>query len=270
MAKRKPFKTLLAFTACLSLSPVDADPTTYTPDVQNVINSISGLLGGNFGLNQSLISSTGSAVSSTGNTTLFGGAAPSTIYGIDANGKYNNLNARGAAEPIGQATPPAHIPNNNPAITSYNLYGSGGLFNQLQNATGYNFNANGNNIYYPLGTNTFNSTVNGLLGEFNSVAKQYFDYRSAFSGVNASNNLTSPTPGGSGTQTNAPFANPFYKISVSRGTATISGNLSASQVNPGQTGTANAILTDLYGTSKPSLARSTPPATAKPPTPARI
>ncbi|WP_104690766.1 beta strand repeat-containing protein [Helicobacter heilmannii] len=248
MAKRKPFKTLLAFTACLSLSPVDADPTTYTPDVQNVINSISGLLGGNFGLNQSLISSTGSAVSSTGNTTLFGGAAPSTIYGIDANGKYNNLNAAGAAEPIGQATPPAHIPNNNPAITSYNLYGSGGLFNQLQNATGYNFNANGNNIYYPLGTNTFNSTVNGLLGEFNSVAKQYFDYRSAFSGVNASNNLTSPTPGGSGTQTNAPFANPFYKISVSRGTATISGNLSASQVNPGQTGTANAILTDLYGT----------------------
>ncbi|BCZ17926.1 hypothetical protein NHP190003_12080 [Helicobacter sp. NHP19-003] len=126
-------------------------------NVNQLVDSISGLLGGTYGV--------------SGDTTpsIFGASAASPIY----------VNNEGSATQFGTATGQISRGattsglNNNPQISNYNLYGQNGLLGVFGQGTNY--------------TNPLAS-----LGSIYSSADAYYGYRTAFAGVSASNNLLNP------------------------------------------------------------------------------
>ncbi|BCZ17929.1 hypothetical protein NHP190003_12110 [Helicobacter sp. NHP19-003] len=208
----KTIKTLsLAIAGCLSLSPLDATEV----EVQNMINSVSGILGGTY--------------------TTPGGTAG--IYGLTS--------ATSTSVSDIQTSPFIGSSGviNDPQITQYNLYGAGGLFGQISSSTGYDFLGNYANIY-PTAQGVFN--INSLLGELGSSARYAYNYRTTFSGVAADHNIGNIQSGNTSTVTNtANVANPYFSVNGSTGAVT--GNLNSSLIASGKVpALADSTLTNLY------------------------
>ncbi|WP_104742116.1 outer membrane beta-barrel protein [Helicobacter ailurogastricus] len=233
--KRVPFlKTIsLALAGCFSLSPVDA--TEPQVEIYNMVNSIAGLLGGNYQL-----SNTGATTSSR--SPSFGSSAPSTIMGIGSGGTgagpVNIMDSK--YYPIGTASSV-----NNPQITAYNLYGNGGLFGQLSQTLdgtdGY-FDANYQNIYPTAVGGAFG--VSKILGQLGSAARNAYNYRAAATGIPSNEDIGNITSATTPATNNPNIPNPYYTVG-SKGA--LNGNLTQSLLSSSaSTATANATLTDLY------------------------
>ncbi|WP_199766216.1 outer membrane protein [Helicobacter salomonis] len=211
MRKKASFKTSvsLALGACFGVVPsLDAADV----NVVNMVNSISGILGGNYSMNTSgaFNGPTGSGAGVPwGNSTI----APIT--------------APGSTTPLGIAAPNAPFGNgtlNNPYNTANNLYGSSGLLNGYIGTLPSSLS--GNPGTDQLGIYNL-SAVNGLVGILRANATGAYGARTAFGGVNTNNNILDPGTG---------ITDNYFSIARSTGQAAkVTGNLTPSQVGASYT-----------------------------------
>ncbi|BEG57067.1 hypothetical protein NHP21005_07550 [Helicobacter sp. NHP21005] len=206
-SKRKSYKRTisLALASCFGFVPaLDADAM----NVDNLVDSISGLLGGNYSAGASAGSpstfgsnpATGIWVNDDGTATRFGTGAGQVYRGVSGGGS-------GLA--------------NNPQISNYNLYGASGLLSDFN-----------------LGTN-YTNPLEGLSSQF-SNANIYYGYRSAFAGVpTASNNLLNPS---------ASVSNPYWTTSTGSMSDAKGNLASSLLNNPGQVSSVDTLLQNIYDT----------------------
>ncbi|WP_120952824.1 outer membrane protein [Helicobacter sp. L8] len=168
--------------------------------------------------------------------------ANSTPGGAPAYGNIQSPQA-GYTYPIG-----ASGANDNPQITSYNLYGKGGLFGQLASSSTYSFDTNYQNIYPTAVGGAFG--VSNILGQLGSAARAAYNYRAAFSGIPSNQNIGNITSATTPVTNNPNIPSPYYKV-ASTSPGTVSGNLTQSLLSSGANlTTANATLTNLYDNIK--------------------
>ncbi|CRF43338.1 outer membrane protein [Helicobacter ailurogastricus] len=216
----------LALAACFNFVPsLDAGEM----EVYNVVNSISGLLGGSYQLSNAGTYNGPSSVQSWGSGTPAGimssqGLLAGSGIGVGLTGSaniYGNTTASSIDNPLPGGVNGSGVQQNN-----YNLYGQYGLL------SGYDWK--GGTFY-----NIYNfPSLGQLLGTARSEATLGYQNRLAFSGLaNGVNNILNP-----GT---AVTNNPYI---ISWGSPNhVLGNLSASQVsNPSNLSTANALMGTIY------------------------
>ncbi|WP_104707468.1 outer membrane protein [Helicobacter ailurogastricus] len=228
--KRKSSKRLrktsfsLALVSCLSPGLDAADIT-----VENLVNSVSGLLGGNYQLSSGSYNgpdglqswNTSGNLAPIYNPTGASGNAGTALTGNASNGFG-----------IGNATDSASTPVSNPYPANWNLFGNAnGLISTILGSSG-----DGLDIYsFGPGSNT-NNAILGLMNQYTNA----YNNRISFSGVSAANNLL-----GSGAQTG------YYTATPTTGTSPVAykvtGNLQASQIASGSNqGTADGLLGTIY------------------------
>ncbi|WP_120946245.1 beta strand repeat-containing protein, partial [Helicobacter labacensis] len=214
-------KTLsLALGACFGLVPsVDAEEV----NVISMVNSISGILGGNYTLGANgnwtgtADQSFGSAITQS-NITNPAGNQP--YFGDGSlNNPYNTGGASGVTSTMS-------------SVLNNNLYGNGGLLsNYSTQANIYDF-----------------SSINQVLSNMSANNSVAYGYRSAFGGVGATNNILLPGTG---------VSNNYYSISNQNApgslsnTATVTGNFGSSSNSgllstPSNAASANALLGNIY------------------------
>ncbi|WP_104732357.1 outer membrane protein [Helicobacter salomonis] len=211
MRKKASFKTSvsLALGACFGLVPsLDAADV----NVVNMVNSISGILGGNYSMDTS---------GAFNGPTNSGAGVPwgdSTIAPITAPGSTTPLSTTSPNAPFGNGT------LNNPYNTANNLYGSGGLLNGYIGTLPSSLS--GNPSTDQLGIYSL-SAVNSLVGILRANATGAYGARTAFGGVNTNNNILDP-----GTS----ITDNYFSIARSTGQAAkVTGNLTPSQVGASYT-----------------------------------
>ncbi|CRI34665.1 hypothetical protein HHE01_04660 [Helicobacter heilmannii] len=191
-------------------------------DVTSMVNSISGLLGGNYGLTDSGTFVPTITQQNFGSSTNQQGVTnPAGNQPVFGNGTLN--------DPYQSMGLSATAPTASNIIN--NLYGNGGLLNQYIGTVGdiYNF-----------------GSVNPLLSNISGNAYGAYGARTAFGGVSAANNITVP-----GT---AVSNNYFQFVSGTQNsaghltqTAQVKGNLQSSQIATGSTASAaNQLLGTIY------------------------
>ncbi|WP_199767192.1 outer membrane protein [Helicobacter salomonis] len=224
MRKKASFKTSvsLALGACFGLVPsLDAADV----NVVNMVNSISGILGGNYSMD------TSGAFNGPANS---GAGVPwgsSTIAPITAPGSTTPLSITAPNAPFGNGT------LNNPYNTANNLYGNGGLLNGYIGTLPSSLS--GNPSTDQLGIYSL-SAVNSLVGILRANATGAYGARTAFGGVAAANNILDP-----GTA----ITNNYFAISNQGAgkTASVTGNLNSSQIGSTYTtSTVNALAGGVY------------------------
>ncbi|WP_104751417.1 outer membrane protein [Helicobacter salomonis] len=224
----------VALCACFNFVPsLDAADM----DAYQVVNSISGLLGGSYQLgigdsggltyngptqqdwtlsNTTNAQAVPASIFSVGGSVALKGSGPSLV-----NGTYV---PSGTANVAGYGTGAA----DNPYPTNFNLYGYKGLLND------YNYSSSSGQFY-----NIYNfPSLGGLLTTaYNKAAIGYVN-RTNFSGIDTpANNIL-------GNTNNPSPANPYFSITTVGGATTAVGNLTSSQTT--NTTTANSYLTSLY------------------------
>ncbi|WP_285653106.1 hypothetical protein, partial [Helicobacter ailurogastricus] len=213
--KKRTFKTTLslALLSCFGFAP-SADATDV--DVVSMVNSISGILGGNYSMNTS-----GSFDGPTGATWQNSTTAPITNPGIP--GTAPSYGVSGAL--------------NNPSNTSNQLYGSGGLLNGLIGDLPSSLTGNPNTDQ--LGIYSL-SAANSLEQILQGNAAGAYGARTAFGGVSAANNILSP---------NTAITNNYFNISNQGpgNMASVKGALTTSQIGTAYTtNQVNALAGGVY------------------------
>ncbi|BDQ29768.1 outer membrane protein [Helicobacter ailurogastricus] len=213
--KKRTFKTTLslALLSCFGFAP-SADATDV--DVVSMVNSISGILGGNYSMNTS-----GSFDGPTGAAWQNPTTAPITNPGIP--GATPSYGVSGAL--------------NNPSNASNQLYGSGGLLNGLIGDLPSSLTGNPNTDQ--LGIYSL-SAANSLEQILQGNAAGAYGARTAFGGVSAANNILSP---------NTAITNNYFNISNQGpgNTASVKGALTASQIGTAYTtNQVNALAGGVY------------------------
>ncbi len=203
----------MALLSCFGFAP-SADATDV--DVVSMVNSISGILGGNYSMNTS-----GSFDGPTGAAWQNSTTAPITNPGIPG------------------ATPSYGVPGalNNPSNTSNQLYGNGGLLNGLIGDLPSSLTGNPNTDQ--LGIYSL-SAANSLEQILQGNAAGAYGARTAFGGVSAANNILSP---------NTAITNNYFNISNQGpgNTASVKGALTTSQIGTAYTtNQVNALAGGVY------------------------
>ncbi|WP_199766105.1 outer membrane protein [Helicobacter salomonis] len=221
MRKKASFKTSvsLALGACFGLVPsLDAADV----NVVNMVNSISGILGGNYSLSVPTGNPpVGGAFNGTANQAWGTAITPSNI--TDFNGATPSFGVSGAL--------------NNPNNTANNLYGDSGLLNSYIGTLPSSLS--GNPSTDQLGIYNL-SAVNDLITSIRSNATGAYGARTAFGGVLGPNNILDPSTA---------ITNNYFSISNqgSGNKASVTGNLNASQVATSYTPSqANTLAGGVY------------------------
>ncbi|CRF41088.1 outer membrane protein [Helicobacter ailurogastricus] len=217
--KNKKFKTTLslALLSCFGFAP-SADATDV--DVVNMVNSISGILGGNY----SLSTPSGNPPSGGG---VFNNTATGASWGNSNIAPITSTTSAGVST-LGNAAAQSSIGNgtlNNPYASSYNLYGNDGLLNNWIGNASLPSNLSNNQLgIYSL------SAVNSLAQILQGNATTAYGARAAFGGVQGPNNILDP---------NTAINNNYFNISNqgSGNTASVKGALTASQIGSSYTTT---------------------------------
>ncbi|CRF45599.1 hypothetical protein [Helicobacter heilmannii] len=206
-SKRKSYKRTisLALASCFGFVPaLDADAM----NVDNLVDSISGLLGGNY-----------SAGASAGSPSTFGSNSATGIW-VNDDGTATQFGTGAGQVFRGNAAASSGL-SNNPQIANYNLYGKNGLLGNFSLSTNYT------------------NPLEGLSSQF-SNANIYYGYRSAFAGVpTASNNLLNPS---------ASVSNPYWTTSTGSMSDAKGNLASSLLNNPGQVSSVDTLLQNIYDT----------------------
>ncbi|WP_285693063.1 outer membrane protein [Helicobacter ailurogastricus] len=208
-------KLSLVLATCFGFAPaVDAEPV----DVTQMVNSISGLLGGTYQLNN-----TTGAWDSSGNPSITNPAGNTPQFGTGAlNDPFQNGQDQGVVKT-------GTFNGNNNLYGTYGLISSNAdiLSNNGQNLGIYNF-----------------GQVNQILGNLSGNAYAAYGARTAFGGVGPNNNIIVPGTG---------VTNNYFKIqnqnqnSSDTNTAQVLGNLQPAQIATGATQSgANTLLGQIY------------------------
>ncbi|WP_121020310.1 outer membrane protein [Helicobacter vulpis] len=224
MKVSKRFSTLsLALSTCFGFTPLlDADDVTSI----SLVNSISGILGGNYSLSTRTGMFNGTA------DTAFGSATPTAISNpagnaplLGANNSYTN--------PYNVINPTTATPGvvSAPPTPTNNLYGLNSLLGGQSNIGLPNYIASANNVY------NF-SLLDSVIRQDMAAYSAYYNARTAFNGVAGADNILNPGQAVTG----------YYKISNqgNGNTASVTGALSASLVNAGSTSAADTALGTVY------------------------
>ncbi|WP_053830016.1 beta strand repeat-containing protein [Helicobacter heilmannii] len=210
--KKKTFKTTLSLALGAAFGLVPSLDATEV-NVVNMVDSISGILGGNYNLNGSGVFS-GPANASWGNASLGSITNPSGVAPSFGNGSLNN-----------------------PSVTTNNLYGSSGLLNSYIGALPSSLTGSASTDQ--LGIYSL-SAVNSLMQALQGNATAAYGARTAFGGVGANNNILDP---------NTAITNNYFSISNQGfgNKASVTGNLNASQIGSTYTTSqVNALAGGVY------------------------